>query len=54
LEVQITQIFASFEEELIDEANHEVDYILLPLRRLHFGLPHSQMEVENFTSDKLV
>ena len=54
LKVQIAQIYANFEEELIDEATQELDNILLPLRRLHFGLPQSQIQVEDFASDKLV
>ena len=52
--VHIGHIYASFEEELVNEATQEVNYILLPLRRLHLGLPQSQKRVERLTSDKLV
>ena len=52
--MRIGQIYADFEEELIREATEEVNYILLPLRRLHLGLPRSQERVEDFLSDKFV
>ena len=52
--VLIDHIYAGFEEELIGEAAEEVNYILLPLRRLHLGLPQSQKRVEDFFSDKFV
>ena len=50
----VDHIYSSYMEELINEATQEVDNILLPLRRLHFGLPHSQEQVENFVFNKLV
>ena len=49
---QIDDIYSIFEKELIDEAIQEVDNILLPLRRLDFGLPQSQQYVVNFTDHK--
>ena len=46
-------MYGHFEEEVINEATREVNHILLPMRRLHLGLPHSQEQAEDFANMKL-
>ena len=46
---QVNDVYSSFEEEVINETIQEVNDMLLPLRRLHLGLPQSQEQVEEFS-----
>ena len=51
---QINRIYNDYVEELIGEATQQVNEILLPLRRLHLGLPESQENVAQFSSGRFV
>ena len=46
-------VYSCFEEEVINEAVREVNHILLPMRRLDLGLPHSQQQAEDLATYRL-